>query len=57
MPASQTLVRNPSLRKYRGFVAVRPEERAGSVETAAAGTAPRGEIEGIPVRVVVVDST
>jgi hypothetical protein len=35
------------------IVALRPEEQAGRIEAAAAGRFPRGEIDGIPIRVVV----
>jgi hypothetical protein len=38
------------------IVAVRPEEQMGRIEAAATGKVRRGEIDGIPVRVVVTDT-
>jgi hypothetical protein len=35
-------------------VALRPTDRAGAVETAAAATAPERSVDGIPVRTIVV---
>jgi len=37
------------------IVAVRPEDQVGRIEAAATGSVPRGEIDGIPVRIVVAE--
>ena len=37
------------------IVAVRPEDQVGRIEAAATASVPRGEIDGIPVRIVVAE--
>jgi len=38
-------------------IAVRPEEEEGLVESIATDTAPRGTVDGVPVRYVVISDT